>query len=255
MSFIAEAQEGGMTNTSAYESETLEEQPVYVVDNVDSYQDCDGYHVSYSVTNTGNTPSNAGDTMKVIFSGPYAMAAGLTPEECNWGSVKYAAEKGYFAGVSEDTFEPDTNVTRGMLITVIGRMNGVKPENTDMTYTDVNKDIYYAPYIAWGTENGIVSGYSDTEFAPDELVTREQVAAMLWRYAQYIGKDVSVGENTNILSYADAAEANDYAVPAIQWACGSGIMSGYTDNTLRPQNNATRAEAAALTERFDKTIK
>ncbi len=466
MSFIAEAQEGGMTNTSAYESETLEEQPVYVVDNVDSYQDCDGYHVSYSVTNTGNAPSNAGDTMKVIFSGPYAMAAGLTPEECNWGSaeigaldagetasykvdldvisekldevgfvdclligedsggyvtqgenirllaampmefmlnggpfpekielaegetmefnitcepntlsegmsaalgtddaavaafdgttlkalsegttvihgnvtpygnaipditvtvtpkpasrprgsgsgaasrrdtatpaptaspeptatpepttepdatpepdsgntaetqfkdvtpsdwfsgsVKYAAEKGYFAGVSEDTFEPDTNVTRGMLITVIGRMNGVKPENTDMTYTDVNKDMYYAPYIAWGTENGIVSGYSDTEFAPDELVTREQVAAMLWRYAQYIGKDVSVGENTNILSYADAAEANDYAVPAIQWACGSGIMSGYTDNTLRPQNNATRAEAAALTERFDKTIK
>ncbi len=462
MSFIAEVQEHGMENVSIYESEKFEEKPVYTVDNVDSYQDAGGYHVKYNITNTGNAPSNSGDKMNVIFSGPYDMAIGLTPEECDWGSaeigaldvdetasykvdldvipekfdeigfvdclligkdkeghfntagenirllsvmpttlllngeefpekieltegdtmefnitcepsslsegmdallgtddtsiatfngptlkalsegttvihgnvtpygnaipeitvtvkpkksgkthssssssgatpkpteapeatpapspdatqspdiqsgtvtgethtyndvapsdwfsasVEYATEKGYFSGVSDTEFEPYTNITRGMLITVIGRMAKANPESTDMTYTDVNKNMYYAPYIAWGTENGIVSGYSDTEFAPDELVTREQVAAMLYRYAKYINADVSVGEETNILSYKDADKISEYAIPAIQWACGSGIMSGYTDGTLRPQNNATRAEAAALTERFDNKIK
>ncbi len=179
----------------------------------------------------------------------------VAPNDWFSASVEYATEKGYFSGVSDTEFEPYTNITRGMLITVIGRMAKANPESTDMTYTDVNKNMYYAPYIAWGTENGIVSGYSDTEFAPDELVTREQVAAMLYRYAKYINADVSVGEETNILSYKDADKISEYAIPAIQWACGSGIMSGYTDGTLRPQNNATRAEAAALTERFDNKIK
>ena len=100
-------------------------------------------------------------------------------------------------------------------------------------------------------------GYGERD--RDELITREQLAAMLWRYAKYSGVDVSAGENTDLMSYKDAPQISEYAIPAIRWACGSGIMSGYEDATedatLRPANNATRAEAAALTQRYDDSVK
>lgn len=178
----------------------------------------------------------------------------VTPTDWFYDSVKYIFDKGYFFGVSDDAFEPQTNITRGMFATVLGRMSGVTEESTDTEFEDVDKDMYYAPYISWAVKNGIVLGYEDGKFGPDDLITREQAAAMMWRYAQYTGADVSVGEDTNILSYTDAPQISEYAIPALQWACGADVINGYTDNTLLPQNNATRAEAAAMIERLDKIL-
>ena len=93
---------------------------------------------------------------------------------------------------------------------------------------------------------------SETAFAPDEPITREQFAAILWRYAKYKGHDVSIGESTNILSYTDFAEISEYAIPAMQWACGEGIITGSGEGVLNPRGGATRAEAAAMLARFAK---
>ena len=88
----------------------------------------------------------------------------------------------------------------------------------------------------------------------NDKITREQMAAMLWRYAKYKGIDVSIGEDTNILSFNDAENISEYAIPAIQWACGADIISGYTDNTLRPLSNTTRAQAAAVLDKIDEIV-
>ena len=103
----------------------------------------------------------------------------------------------------------------------------------------------------WAQQNGIVNGISDSEFAPDDNITREQIAAILYRYAIYKGMEaVSLSEN---LTFEDAHEISEYAVSALNWAVGTGLIKGYEDNTLRPLHNATRAEAAALLQRFIET--
>ncbi|MCH5209568.1 MAG: S-layer homology domain-containing protein [Oscillospiraceae bacterium] len=167
-----------------------------------------------------------------------------------YNSIKYAYDNGLMVGITDDTFEPETNVTRGMIVTVLHRKDGTPSASKPYTFTDVSKDSYYSDAIAWASENGIVAGYSDTEFGPDDSITREQMTAIMWRYAKYKGIDVSVGENTNILSYTDAEEVSEYAVNAMQWACGAGIINGM-DGALVPKGNATRAQTAAILERMN----
>ena len=140
-----------------------------------------------------------------------------------------------------------------MFVTVLYRIDG-SPEAGTSSFADVPADAYYHDAVAWASANGIVNGYSDTEFGPDDDILREQMAAMLYRYAAYKGIDTSVGEDTNILSYTDAGDISEYAIPAIQWACGAGLMSGNGDGTLTPLGNAIRAEAAAVFGRFNKTL-
>ena len=117
-------------------------------------------------------------------------------------------------------------------------------------FTDVPNDAWYAEAVRWAAGEGIVNGVSDTEFAPNAAVTREQLAAILHRYAQHKGYDVSIGESTNILSYSDFASISEYAISAIQWACGEGIITGVTESTLEPRGTATRAQSAAMLMRF-----
>ena len=113
--------------------------------------------------------------------------------------------------------------------------------------------MYYAEAIRWAASEGIVGGYTATQFGPDNAITREQLAAILWRYAQHKEYDVSVGEDTNILSYTDALTVSEWAVPAMQWANGAGLIQG-SDNNLMPRGNATRAQAAAILHRFCETV-
>lgn len=108
--------------------------------------------------------------------------------------------------------------------------------------------------MAWAAENNIVNGYTNGTFGPDSSITRQQMAAVLYRYTQYMGYDVSVGEDTNILSYGDVLEVSEYAYPALQWACGVGLVNGI-DGNLVPAGNATRAEAAAILHRFCETVR
>ena len=166
-------------------------------------------------------------------------------------AVIYAVGCGLMRGVSDTEFAPEDNVTRAMFVTILYRLKG-SPTAGSAAFSDVATGEWYSDAVAWASENGIVSGVSETEFAPDENITREQLAAMMLRYAAAEGLDVSVGESTNILSYADFAAISEYAVSAIQYAVGSGLINGRSETTLAPQDNATRAETAAIMMRFAK---
>lgn len=158
-----------------------------------------------------------------------------------------AVELGLFTGVTETEFAPNNSMTRAMLVQVLYRMQG-SPEAGSSTFTDVADSAWYAKAVAWASENGIVNG-SNGRFDPNGLLTREQLAAILWRYAQYEGRDVSVGENTNILSYDDAQDISSYAVPSMQWACGAGLLEG-SSGKLMPKSTTTRAQAATVLVRY-----
>lgn len=162
----------------------------------------------------------------------------------------YVIEKDIFRGTTEKTFTPDGNITRAMMITVLYRAEGEPEVIGEATFEDIDEDAYYAKAVVWGQQNGIIKGYSETEYAPEQDILREQIAAIMHRYAQYKGYDVSVGENTNILSYEDFDEISDYAIPSMQWAVGSGMIKGRTESTLNPDAFATRVEIAAMLHRF-----
>lgn len=165
-------------------------------------------------------------------------------------NVKYAFENNLMNGVSDNRFAPNDTLTRAMLVTVLYRSEGEPHTEKGATFTDVDLNAYYANAVIWAQRNGIVNGVSESEFAPDDNITREQIAAIMHRYAKYKGYNISVGESTNILSYADYGDISEYAIPAMQYAAGSGLMKGKSDTTLNPQDNATRAEIAAILQRF-----
>ena len=168
-----------------------------------------------------------------------------------YDAIQYVYGEGLMAGTSGSTFSPEGTTTRGQIVTILWRLSGSPVVNYLMDFDDVDPAAYYAEAIRWATSEGIAGGYGGGVFGPDDPITREQLAVMLHRYAQHEGYDVSIGENTNILSYADAFTVSEYAVAALQWACGAGIISGTGDgSTLTPQGEATRAQAATVLMRF-----
>ena len=158
-----------------------------------------------------------------------------------WGAdaVDFATSRELFNGTSETAFTPDGNMTRAMIVTVLARYEGVDT-STGNTWYDAGRD--------WAMAAGISDGTN-----MDGTLTREQLATILYRYAQSKGYDVSIGEETNILSYVDALDISEYAIPAMQWACGTGIMEG-ADGRLSPQDEATRVQVATMLMRFITTI-
>ena len=170
-----------------------------------------------------------------------------------YDAVEYVSSNGIMKGVSETVFAPENDTTRGMIVTMLYRMEGEPAVTAASPFADVAAGQYYADAVAWAAANGIVTGTSETTFAPNVNITREQLSAILYRYAQYKGYDVSVGEDTNILSYADALSVSAYAVPAMQWACGAGIINGI-GNSLVPTGNATRAQVATMLMRFAENV-
>ena len=166
-----------------------------------------------------------------------------------YDAIQYVYGEGLMAGTSGSTFSPESTTTRGQIVTILWRLSGSPVVNYLMDFDDVDPAAYYAEAIRWATSEGIAGGYGGGLFGPDDPITREQLAVMLHRYAQHEGYDVSIGEDTNILSYADALEISEYAIPAMQWACGAGILEGDAGH-LYPQGNATRAQIATMLMRF-----
>ena len=163
----------------------------------------------------------------------------------------YVYKHGLMAGTSATTFAPDVTTSRAMIATILWRMAGSPVVNYAMTYTDVAQGQWYSEAVRWATSEGVVTGYGNGLFGTNDPITREQFATMLWRYAQTEGYDVSIGEDTNIPSYTDVADLSEYAIPAMQWACGAGVINGTGDgSTLSPQGQATRAQAAVMLMRF-----
>ena len=169
-------------------------------------------------------------------------------------AVRFVYENGMMNGVSETSFAPHAATSRSMIVTILYRLEGEPVVDYAMDFTDVAGDAYYAEAVRWAASEGIVGGYGGGLFGSDDAVTREQLAVILYRYAVYKGYDVSIGEDTNILSYDDFADLSEYAIPAMQWACGAGIITGVTDATLVPQGEATRAQVAAMLMRFVEAI-
>lgn len=172
-----------------------------------------------------------------------------------YDAVGYTVTKGLFSGTSDATFSPDESMTRGMLVSVLYRMEKEPIVMAANTFTDVSATAYYCNAVVWAAENGVVGGYGNSLFGPDDPITHEQLAAILYRYAQSKGKDVSAGENTNILSYNDFDQISEYAIPAMQWACGTGLVRDDGTGLLKPKDNASRAEVAYALMMYDSAAK
>ena len=171
-------------------------------------------------------------------------------KESDWfyANVQYVVGNKLMNGVAEDKFAPNDTLTRAMLVTVLYRNTGEPAVNKSIPFTDVNMGSWYANAVIWAKQNGIVNGVNETDFAPDANITREQIATIMFRYAQYKGMDaVTLEEN---LHFTDSSEISEYAVSAMNWAVGTGLMKGKSATTINPKDNATRAEIAAILQRF-----
>ena len=162
--------------------------------------------------------------------------------------VHYCIDNGLMNGTSNNTFTPNGNITRGQIVTILWRQEG-SPAASNSSFEDVASDMYYAKAVAWAAENGIVGGYGNGKFGPNDPITREQLAAILYRYAQFKGMDTTQG-GMAIREYSDYDSISAYALQAMQWAVSAQIITGTSTTTLSPAGTATRAQAACLMQRF-----
>ena len=169
-------------------------------------------------------------------------------------------------GVSPRQFQPDGTASRAMVATMLWRLEGSPIVSDETEFVDVPESEWYADAVRWAASAGIITGSKipaktapwPMGFRPGEAVTREQLAAMLYRYAQYKGLDVSADVNTSLLSYRDASGISEYAASAMRWACGAGVISGMTNGTreivLAPHNASSRAVVATMFMRYCTTV-
>ena len=167
-------------------------------------------------------------------------------------AVQYVYENDMMAGTSDITFSPNQTTTRGMIVTILYRLEGEPTVTGTTAFTDVTADQYYANAVAWAVQNGIVAGSDATTFAPNNAITREQMAAILYRYAQFKGYDVSA--KADLSTYIDAADVSAYATDAMAWASQTGLITGTSATTLSPAGQATRAQVATILMRFCENI-
>ncbi len=193
-----------------------------------------------------NIPLNGSATVEIVDNSK--AFADVPPT--NWAAeaVTFASARELFSGTSETTFSPDQTMSRGMLATVLYRLEGQPDQALTSAYSDVNSEAWYADSIAWAAENGIVNGYGGGQFGPNDSVTREQFVVMLWRY---VGSPEASGHN---LDFADADQVNSYAMEALCWAVENGVLSGNGSGQLVPGGTATRAEAAQMLKNFMENI-
>ena len=165
-----------------------------------------------------------------------------------YDAVVYAYETGLMDGVGDNLFAPNSETTRAQLVTILYRLAGQPAVSGDLPFPDVESGTWYTDAVAWAAQNGIVNGVSDTEFAPGDNITREQLAVILYRYAAYQGYDVS--QRADLSGFGDAESISGYAQEALSWAHAQGLVLGFEDDSLRPQGTATRAQIAAVLMRF-----
>ena len=184
---------------------------------------------------------------------PLGAFGDLTATAWYHDGVHYCIEKGLMHGISADKFLPDGSVTRAQLAAILWRLVGNPAPVSTADFSDVADGAWYAVAVRWAADSGVVRGYADGRFRPNDAVTREQMSTLLYRFAEYKGYDVSIGGDTDILRFVDGVAVGGYAVPAMRWACGSGLITGaWRDGgmALAPRDTTTRAQTATLLTRF-----
>ena len=165
-----------------------------------------------------------------------------------YDDAMFVYKNGLMLGTSKTLFSPHGTVTRGMMATILWRMEGSLAPKGENSFTDVEAGRWYADAITWAAENGIFAGYSMDKFGPDDPITREQLTAIFYRYADYKGYKLTITGNLD--KFEDADKITDYAKTVMQWAVGNGLIKGKSENLLDPQGTATRAEISAMLHRF-----
>ena len=168
-----------------------------------------------------------------------------------YDSVKYAYENGLMKGVSNTEFAPQSDITRAMFVTILYRMEN-EPQTAAAAFIDIESGSYYEKAVAWASNNGIIFGISENQFAPNDNITREQMVVMIYRYATFKGYDITTSGST---AYMDNSDISDYAKDAVTWAAEKSIMTGNTDGSFAPKANTTRAQAAAVFMRVLENLK
>ena len=202
-------------------------------------------YAKWTEENTGDEPVDPEVPTKLPFND-------VPENEWYYDYVEYAYNNKLMSGISETTFDASSTLTRAMFVTVLYRMAGEPATNRSIPFADIDMGAYYANAVVWAQQTGLVNGITETEFAPDNNITREQMATIAYRYAKLFGKNL---EADATLSYSDKDTISDYATDAVIWAASKGIMNGNADGTFAPVKNTTRAEAAAVFMRMVENLK
>ena len=165
----------------------------------------------------------------------------------------YMIDSGLMVGITSDTFAPNAPLTRGMLATILYRAAGSPAGNGAAGFTDVKSDSWYAGGVAWAENHGLMTGYGDNTVRPNNGITRQELAVILWRLAQQMGIDAD-GGGAALSAFCDRDKVSAWAVEAMSWACRTGIITGYSDGSLAPADGASRVETAAMVVRFLKLV-
>ncbi len=174
-------------------------------------------------------------------------------EDWFYEAVKYAYDSELMDGTSSSTFAPLMTTNRAMIVTILWRLEGQPETDATLSFTDVESGVWYTDAVNWAASKGIVKGYSDAVFAPNDTVTREQLATILYRYAEY--KEYDVSDKGDLTTFADGANTSSWAAEAMEWAIGSGLLTGKDGGKLDPTGTATRAEIATILMRFAESEK
>ena len=174
------------------------------------------------------------------------------PNHWAYEEIKYVYENSIMQGTAEATFAPDENMTRAMLVTVLYRMETPEITDAENKFADVPDGEWYTEAVIWAETNGIVTGVSETEFAPNENVTREQMATILYRYAKTKGYTLDTA--TDLSVFTDINEISRFAIDAIRWANKTELVNGTSETMLSPKATATRAQVAAILMRFCENV-
>ena len=201
----------------------------------------DNVSAEYRVT---ATTLSAGEALPPAF-------ADVAPDAWYADAVRYVSERGLMSGTGDAAFSPDDTTTRGMVVTILWRLDGSPAWTTASGFSDVEESAYYAEAVGWASANGIVGGYDNETFGPGDPITREQMAAILYRFAQTQGWDTTA--SADLSSYTDASQISAYALTALQWANGAGLIAG-SGGAILPGDSATRAQVAAILMRLCETF-
>ena len=210
------------------------------------------YSQNYTITvdNASVSANIPVDEIPVPETLPYTDVA---TDDWFYDAVAYVTDEGIMNGTSSTTFSPLSTTNRAMMVTMLWRMEGSPEVDYELDYTDVAADQYYTEAVRWAASTGIMDGYGDNVFGINNPITREQMATVLYRYAEY--KDIEVTASGDLTTFTDGDKTSAWALDAMKWAVGAGLINGVENNALNPQGASNRAQVATVLMRYDSTVK